>query len=183
MSAKLFKESDSWSDSSGNSGEVTWSFKKNQNVSNKKDKKAKKRNHSATEDFDPNAGKYVRAPKFYSLEDTDVIQDVSPRKKKRNKLKRKLEAESSDEITPEKKLKKAPEERPSSFADQLRENLKGSRFRFLNEQMYKQTGEESMKIFREDETAFRAYHEGYRHQVEQWPMNPLDRIIKNMKKL
>lgn len=49
--------------------------------------------------------------------------------------------------------------------------------------MYKQTGEDSMKAFKEDETAFEAYHEGYRHQVTQWPMNPLDRIINNIKRL
>lgn len=49
--------------------------------------------------------------------------------------------------------------------------------------MYKTTGEESHKLFKEDPTAFEAYHEGYRHQISQWPMNPLDRIIKNLKKL
>lgn len=49
--------------------------------------------------------------------------------------------------------------------------------------MYKQTGEDSMKAFKEDGTSFEAYHEGYRQQVTQWPMNPLDRIIKNIKRL
>ncbi|XP_058118046.1 ribosomal RNA-processing protein 8 [Anopheles ziemanni] len=61
--------------------------------------------------------------------------------------------------------------------------LKGSRFRFINEQLYKTTGEEAKKLFQEDPDSFTAYHEGYRHQIAQWSMNPLDRIIKSIKKL
>ena len=195
MSQKIFKESDSWGDSSGNSGELSWSFKKpqKQKISNK-EKRAKKRNHSDVEE-DSEAGKYVRAPKYYDLEESDGHQDETTTISKKNKGKRKHNSvenhseQSSDGITPEKKSKKqngsssAANESQTSFADKLRENLKGSRFRFLNEQMYKQSSKESKEIFKEDETAFEAYHEGYRHQVAQWPMNPLDRIIKNLKRL
>lgn len=194
MSAKLFKECDSWGDSSGYSGEVSFSFKKTPKVKNKKKNgKGKNRNHSEIETDDPGAGKFVRAPKYYGLEDSDGGNQETAPKTKQNKRKRKLEAaenNSSDGITPEKKLKKQTakgqkdeEQRPTSFGDKLRENLKGSRFRFLNEQMYKQPGKDSMKIFEDDPSAFEAYHEGYRHQISQWPMNPLDRIIKNLKRL
>jgi ribosomal RNA-processing protein 8 len=190
MATKLFKESDTWGDSSGNSADIAFSFKKTPKVKkNKKDKNAKKRNHSAIEE-DPQAGKYVRAPKYYGLEDSDGAVEESPKESKKNKRKRKHEAiengNSTDEVTPEKKMKKqqqVPAPVPSSFGDKLRENLKGSRFRFLNEQMYKQSGIESMKLMKEDPTAFEAYHEGYRHQISQWPMNPLDRIINNIKRL
>lgn len=196
MATKLFKESDSWGDSSGNAGDECFSFKKTPKAKiNKKNKKAKKRNHSEI-DEDPEAGKYVRAPKSDDFEVPEDVPQESTAKSKKNKRKHEAiennngEVQSADEITPEKKLKKqhAPaavevEKPPSSFGDQLRENLKGSRFRFLNEQMYKQPGNESMKIFQEDSTAFEAYHEGYRHQIAQWPMNPLDRIIKNLKRL
>lgn len=194
-SAKLFTENDNWGDSSNNSSEVIWSFKAPKVKISKKEKKAKKRTHSAIEE-DPNAGKFVRAPKFYGLEDSDEAQTESPVKEKKKKLKRKHDEVDktgdglSDGITPEKKQKKQvvpapvePKQQPTSYADQLRENLKGSRFRFLNEQLYKQTGEESMKTFKDDDTAFTAYHEGYRYQVQQWPLNPLDRIIKSLKKL
>lgn len=196
MATKLFKESDSWGDTSGNSGEFTFSFKKTPKAKkSKENKRAKKRNHSEI-DVDPEAGKYVKAPK-HDPDDPAEVSTETKAKLKKNKRKRKHESvettnnnQSSDGITPEKKLKKQHEpatviaaDRPTSFGDQLRENLKGSRFRFLNEQMYKQPGEESMKIFQEDKTAFDAYHEGYRRQIAQWPMNPLDRIIKNIKRL
>lgn len=65
------------------------------------------------------------------------------------------------------------------FAD----NLKGGRFRFLNEQLYTMKSKEAVKLFAGDNTAFDAYHEGYRQQVEKWPINPLDRIIKAVKKM
>jgi ribosomal RNA-processing protein 8 len=198
MATKLFKESDSWGDSSGNGDDVMFSFKKTPKAKNsKKNRKANKRSHSEI-DEDPEAGKYVRAPKSDEFDVPDDVSKESTVKSKKNDRKRKHEpidnsnnnGQSSDGITPEKRLKKKhaqasadEEKRPTSFGDQLRENLKGSRFRFLNEQMYKQPGDESMKIFQEDPTAFAAYHEGYRHQIAQWPMNPLDRIIKNLKRL
>lgn len=140
MSAKLFQESDTWGDSSGDMG---WSFKKIAKAKNgKKEKKPKKRNHSAIEE-DPNAGKFVRAPEFYGLEDPTVEPQESAANDKNNKRKRKHDevnndGQSSDGITPEKKVKKQPEKQQgsnsiSSYGDKLRESLKGSRFRFLNE--------------------------------------------------
>lgn len=139
MSAKLFQESDTWGDSSGDMG---WSFKKIAKVKNgNKEKKPKKRNHSAIEE-DPNAGKFVRAPKFYGLEDFDDELQESSAKDRNSKLKRKHDevhnnGQSSDGITPQKKLKKQVDKQQgdsiASYEDKLRESLKGSRFRFLNE--------------------------------------------------
>lgn len=70
-----------------------------------------------------------------------------------------------------------------TFGDDLSERLKASRFRFINEQLYTQTGEQAIDVFKQDDSAFTAYHDGYRKQIEQWPINPLDRIIKSIKKL
>lgn len=76
-----------------------------------------------------------------------------------------------------------PQKSTNDFRNHLVESLKGSRFRYMNEQMYKCKGEESKKMFDNDPNAFVAYHEGYRQQVEQWPSNPLNRIINGVKKL
>lgn len=70
-----------------------------------------------------------------------------------------------------------------SFRNKLIGNLKGSRFRFLNEMLYSSEGSDAVKLFKDDKGAFKAYHDGYRQQVEQWPLNPLDRIIKAIRKL
>ncbi|XP_309322.4 ribosomal RNA-processing protein 8 [Anopheles gambiae] len=73
--------------------------------------------------------------------------------------------------------------KPASLREKLVESLKGSRFRFINEQLYKIPGQEAKKMFQEDPASFEAYHDGYRQQVEQWPMNPLDRMIKSILKM
>ena len=124
------------------------------------------------------AGKYVKAP---------IYDEPETKTKKAMKNKRKL-TEESEETNLLKKKTKLPHEEvlktgPFSFQDKLKNNLLGSRFRFLNEQMYKSKGEEAFKLFKEDASAFESYHEGYRHQISQWPMNPLDRIINNLKRL
>lgn len=75
------------------------------------------------------------------------------------------------------------EEQPKNFHDDLAGRLKASRFRFINEQLYTQTGDEAINVFKEDDSAFKTYHDGYRLQVKQWPINPLDRIINSIKKL
>ncbi|XP_035894260.1 ribosomal RNA-processing protein 8 [Anopheles stephensi] len=78
---------------------------------------------------------------------------------------------------------KKPGEDCTNLRDKLVDRLKGSRFRFINEQLYKIPGKEAKKLFQEDPASFDAYHEGYRQQVEQWPMNPLNRMIKCILKL
>lgn len=70
-----------------------------------------------------------------------------------------------------------------SSLDKLKDSLKSSRFRFLNECLYKSKSSEAVEMFREDPEAFSVYHEGYRQQVTHWPTNPLDRIIKAIKKM
>lgn len=70
-----------------------------------------------------------------------------------------------------------------SFGDDLSDRLKASRFRFINEQLYTQNADQALEVFEQDESAFTTYHEGYRKQIEQWPINPLDRLINSIKKL
>ena len=63
---------------------------------------------------------------------------------------------------------------------EAKRKLKSSRFRFLNEKLYTQTGSESLKMFKGDDGVhtFKAYHEGYAEQVKKWPIDPLDLIIR-----
>ncbi|XP_061394368.1 ribosomal RNA-processing protein 8 [Musca vetustissima] len=71
----------------------------------------------------------------------------------------------------------------TAFEAKLKEQLMGGRFRFLNEQLYTMNSKKAEQLFKSDPEAFKAYHDGYRHQVEKWPLNPLNRIIKMVKKL
>lgn len=59
----------------------------------------------------------------------------------------------------------------------IKSRLAGSRFRFLNEQLYSSTSAESWAVFRRDPNLFKVYHEGYRNQVAQWPYNPVEEVV------
>ncbi|XP_031836804.1 uncharacterized protein LOC116428828 isoform X2 [Nomia melanderi] len=67
--------------------------------------------------------------------------------------------------------------------ERMMSKLKASRFRYLNETMYNSESIESKKYFKDDPDAFKAYHEGYKQQVAQWPLNPIDIIISSIKKM
>ncbi|EDW48564.1 ribosomal RNA-processing protein 8 [Drosophila sechellia] len=71
----------------------------------------------------------------------------------------------------------------NSLASKLQSELLGGRFRYINEQLYSTTSRKAEALFRKDSSAFEAYHAGYRQQVEKWPINPLNRIIKTIMKI
>lgn len=66
----------------------------------------------------------------------------------------------------------------STLQQKFKDKLDGARFRKLNERLYTIKSEEAFKEFQEDPALFGLYHEGYKKQVESWPENPLDSIIK-----
>ncbi|KAI8374860.1 methyltransferase-domain-containing protein [Blakeslea trispora] len=65
----------------------------------------------------------------------------------------------------------------------MKEKLSGARFRWLNEQLYTTPGNKSFSLFQEKPELFDEYHEGFRHQVESWPVNPVDVIIQQLKSM
>ncbi|XP_075222945.1 ribosomal RNA-processing protein 8 isoform X1 [Lycorma delicatula] len=71
-----------------------------------------------------------------------------------------------------------------SLRERMLEKLKAAKFRFLNEQLYTSDGNDMQLLFKKDLKTYVDYHEGFRQQVAQWPINPVDIIIKTlMKKL
>lgn len=64
---------------------------------------------------------------------------------------------------------------------QLQEKMKGSKFRWINEQLYTQSGNKSLQMIQEDESLFDIYHQGFREQVRRWPLVPVDVFIKMLK--
>lgn len=64
--------------------------------------------------------------------------------------------------------------------ERMLNQLKAARFRFINEQLYTSDVNDAQEIFKEDPGSFEAYHSGYKQQVRQWPVNPLDIIIKSL---
>jgi len=119
----------------------------------------------------------------------DKVDDSAPvpppRKKKRGavdipRLREVLAKDASEpvnvELQTERKIKK-------TLAEEAKLKLSASRFRYLNEQLYTQPGNASAKLFRSDPTLFPSYHQGFQHQAEQWPLDPLNTIIADCLRL
>lgn len=173
---------------------------------NKKNKKKNKKKEKA--DSTLPKGKGPLAPKILDSED-EVMPDMNKVKKGKIEKKKNNKKQQSQKLKPTPALSKAvkeavalakrdPEDEDmqddddgkeqnttptNAFAAKLKEQLMGGRFRFLNEQLYTMNSKKAENLFKQDPEAFKAYHDGYRHQVEKWPLNPLDRIIKMIKKL
>ncbi|XP_054261041.1 ribosomal RNA-processing protein 8 isoform X2 [Macrosteles quadrilineatus] len=84
--------------------------------------------------------------------------------------------------TPVGKREKFKNSKACSLRERMLKRLKAAKFRYMNEQLYNAESKGAEKMFSEDPSAFKAYHEGYRQQVARWPINPVDIIIKSLKK-
>ncbi|XP_076252206.1 ribosomal RNA-processing protein 8 [Rhynchophorus ferrugineus] len=121
-------------------------------------------------------------PKTKSITDNELgiieIRDFRKQKKKLEKLKMLVKQKSN--ISTHEEIKEKP---ALTLRQKMLNKLKAARFRFLNEQIYTTTSREAERIFKTDPESFKAYHEGYKQQVKQWPLNPLDVIVKSVKKM
>ena len=68
----------------------------------------------------------------------------------------------------------------NSIQEAFKARLAGSRFRILNEELYTTTSKTSYDKFKKNPELFEQYHEGFRHQVESWPENPVDVIVRSL---
>ena len=69
----------------------------------------------------------------------------------------------------------------TALQKQMQDKLQGGQFRWLNEKLYTTTSEEAFKFMSEEPEMFKVYHDGFRVQVEKWPVNPVDIFIKYLK--
>lgn len=63
----------------------------------------------------------------------------------------------------------------------MMEKLAGSRFRWINEQLYTTTSEEAVRIMKAQPEMFDEYHQGFRSQVQSWPQNPVNTFADQIK--
>ncbi|KAA8907663.1 hypothetical protein TRICI_004954 [Trichomonascus ciferrii] len=91
---------------------------------------------------------------------------------------------------PEKESKKVSAAETSKKVDsskltplqrKMQEKLAGSRFRWINEQLYTSTSSDALKLIEENPDMFDEYHNGFRNQVKSWPQNPVDAFLDQVK--
>jgi ribosomal RNA-processing protein 8 len=59
--------------------------------------------------------------------------------------------------------------------------LSGSRFRWINEQLYTISSQEALDLIKTQPELFDEYHQGFRSQVQSWPQNPVDVFVDQFK--
>ncbi|KAF9428150.1 25S rRNA (adenine645-N1)-methyltransferase [Entomortierella beljakovae] len=110
-----------------------------------------------------------------------AIQGKNEKKDKKEKKKEKAEASKPAPAVVAPTKQNQP--KLTKLQEQMKKTLAGGKFRFLNEQLYTTTGEESFTLFQSKPELFDEYHEGFRSQVELWPENPVDIFIAELKRL
>ncbi|KAG8761850.1 25S rRNA (adenine645-N1)-methyltransferase [Ceratobasidium sp. 428] len=65
----------------------------------------------------------------------------------------------------------------------MKNNLEGARFRFINEQLYKSSSNDALKMMQQEPQVYAEYHTGFRHQTRSWPINPVTLISASLSSL
>lgn len=169
-----------------------------QNKKAKKPKKEKKRKASQAveqldqEDQDEHQDKESKAkkPKHNKTEkieepkNSEEPKSEEPEKSEEPKKSEKPEiSESKVENVPKPESDAAPatQRKLSPLQQKMMAKLSGSRFRWINEQLYTTTSEKALKLVKEQPALFDEYHEGFRSQVQLWPENPVDVFVDQFK--
>lgn len=119
-------------------------------------------------------------------EDDSVDHEVKSKKHKSD--------ESADNSDSKKRKTVAPEPTPiqdsqpimpmanlTPLQQKMMAKLSGSRFRWINEQLYTIDSESALKLIKEQPALFDEYHQGFRSQVQSWPENPVDVFVDQIK--
>lgn len=117
----------------------------------------------------------------------DAEEETQRKERKVKKAKLMQEAKLiSAEIAVEDQPKQAPQlDMPAAKLTPLQQKmmakLTGSRFRWINEQLYTITSNEALKLVKKQPALFDEYHDGFRSQVQSWPENPVDVFVNQIK--
>lgn len=116
-------------------------------------------------------------------------EDLNPLNEQNKNIDISEESLNQSTFTPETTIlhetKKPPlntNKKNNDLLKKLENRLNGSNFRQINELFYKKTSSEALAIFSKDKTLFQKYHDGFKSQVEKWPINPVEMVIKLLNK-
>ncbi|CAN3480021.1 25S rRNA (adenine(645)-N(1))-methyltransferase [Diutina catenulata] len=148
----------------------------------KKKEKREKRKRARQED-DEEEGRAVY--------DSEEEQPQEDRKKAKKQKKDKKDKPRRRDDAPELKKEPEPESEPETPApapvkltplqQKMMEKLSGSRFRWINEQLYTITSNDALSLIEKQPELFDEYHSGFRSQVKSWPENPVNVFVDQIK--
>lgn len=116
-------------------------------------------------------------------EDHDKSKKKSKTNKNQNNVKPEEETGKQEEkVTPIKEEEPiTPMTKLTPLQQKMMAKLSGSRFRWINEQLYTIDSESALKLMKEQPSLFDEYHQGFRSQVQSWPENPVDVFVNQVK--
>lgn len=172
---------------SNQSKDDTSKLTKSQKKKLKKQKQLQKAEMDTSEEAKANSIKLTKSQKKKLKRQKNIEEHKDDEKETSSKIAKKINIlkdiistapKEEEEPLLGKKVKKE-----LNLREKMLEQLKSARFRMLNEEIYTNNGADAMKYFKKNPEEFQIYHEGYRQQVSKWPINPVDVIIKNIKKM
>lgn len=168
--------------------------KPEKNKSKKKEKKEKKnRKRKLEQEVQEEAAEgedeveaEAEVPKKQKIDETKALKKQDTKPKSDTKLTKKDVSKESESVQPPKDgLSTAQnpdtERKLTPLQQKMMAKLSGSRFRWINEQLYTTTSENALKLVKEQPALFDEYHEGFRSQVQLWPENPVDVFVEQFK--
>ncbi|EGW32921.1 uncharacterized protein SPAPADRAFT_60265, partial [Spathaspora passalidarum NRRL Y-27907] len=145
----------------------------------KKEKKEKKRQAEAE------ANAAVQNAETAAI--TEVVANDQAEEKPQESKKRKADSEHTQTKKSKTKQVEAPAPIVSTttkltpLQQKMMAKLSGSRFRWINEQLYTISSESALELIKSQPSLFDEYHAGFRSQVASWPENPVDVFVKQIK--
>eukprot|EP00842_Homolaphlyctis_polyrhiza_P000335 jgi/Hompol1/1301/HPOL_004632-RA len=70
----------------------------------------------------------------------------------------------------------------SEMQESMKRKLAGAKFRWINERLYTTHSDVAVELFKKQPELFQIYHEGFSSQVQDWPTNPVDIFIADLRK-
>lgn len=117
----------------------------------------------------------------------EEVEDAPSAEVKKTKTEQKEAGKTKTEKKEGLKMKEAPGAMPTMSKNltplqkKMMAKLSGSRFRWINEQLYTTTSDKALELVREQPALFDEYHSGFRSQVQLWPENPVDVLVDQIK--
>jgi len=99
----------------------------------------------------------------------------SSKKRKHDAVEKLEQADTSAQTIESTKPKLTP------LQQKMLNKLSGSRFRWINEQLYTISSQEALDLIKTQPELFDEYHQGFRSQVQSWPQNPVDVFVDQFK--
>ncbi|RLV89461.1 25S rRNA [Spathaspora sp. JA1] len=123
-----------------------------------------------------------------TTEDDEKVQPEQSKKRKTEESEPKPQTKKSKSKKEQVKVQPEQVQQPvatttklTPLQQKMMAKLSGSRFRWINEQLYTISSESALDLIKSQPSLFDEYHAGFRSQVSSWPENPVNVFVNQIK--